>query len=338
MVNVISNAPAESYVCRKYTTRLQPARPEDGGGGCCLRATQTLRVGTSLALWMVPCRGSGRHPGPRGLRPSVGEERTVDIEYFSYKGYRIPVHLVQLTGGGPESFDLISRGHMDQLARYAPVVPRHNVLEVGCGIGRDAIPLSEVLDPEATYLGVDIIRDSIEWCSQNIGRRHPNFGFVHYDVQDQLHNPTGTMATTDIRFPLPTGSVDRVIGQSVFTHMFEKNIIHYLKEFHRVLRPDGLVMVSFFVVDEPKLRHVRGHEAELAGITLRFPFDYGDGCYVNDEQFPAGAVAYDIASLRRMVDASGMELAQPVHYGFWSGMHPGTYDGQDMVVLRSQGR
>ena len=260
----------------------------------------------------------------------------METEYFSYKGYSIPVHLVQMTGGGPETFDVISKGHMDQLARYAPIEPGHNVLEIGCGIGRDAIPLSEVLAEESTYLGVDIIRDSIEWCNANIGRRHPNFRFQYFDVRDQLHNPQGTTATTDIKFPLASGSIDRVIGQSVFTHMFEDDIVHYLTEFNRVLKPDGLVMVSAFVVDEAKLRHVRSAEAELAGITLRFPFDYADGCYINDADVPAGAVAFDVATLGRSVDAGGMEFAQPVHYGFWSGMHPGTHDGQDMLVLRRQ--
>jgi len=258
----------------------------------------------------------------------------VGSELFSYKGYEIPADLVRLTGGGPESFDVISRGHMDQLAKYAPVAPHHNVLEIGCGIGRDAIPLTEVLESDAHYLGIDIIRDSIEWCSENIGRRYSNFLFVHYDVHDQLHNPSGEIATTDITFPLANDSVDRIIVRSVFTHMFEDGITHYLREFHRVLKPNGLALVSFFLVDESMLDHIRSNEVELAGIGLRFPIEYADGCYINDQQVPAGAVAFDLAAVDRMLDASGLELAQPVHHGSWSGLHPETNDGQDMVILQ----
>jgi len=247
------------------------------------------------------------------------------------------VDLVRLTGGGPESFDVISRGHMDQLTKYAPVAPEHNVLEIGCGIGRDAIPLSEILKADSLYLGVDIIRESTEWCQKNIGGSHPNFHFAHFDVKDQLHNPSGTMATTDISFPLAAESINRIIGQSVFTHMFEEGITHYLREFHRVLDPAGLAMVSFFIVDDSKLAHVRSQEAAVDAAALRFPFEYAAGCYINDLQVPAGAVAYELGALQRMLDASGLELAQPVHYGFWSGLHPDTHDGQDMVILQKVG-
>ena len=57
---------------------------------------------------------------------------------FAYRDYRIPERLVRLTGGGPETWDAISRMHMDEYARYCPIDPRHAVLEVGCGVGRDA--------------------------------------------------------------------------------------------------------------------------------------------------------------------------------------------------------
>ncbi len=74
--------------------------------------------------------------------------------------------------------------------------------------------------------------------------RNPNFEFVHFDVRDQLHNNEGTKLTSDIVVPLASGTVDRIVLQSVFTHMFPPDIKHYLREFKRVLKPHGLVYAT----------------------------------------------------------------------------------------------
>src|SRR5437870_13877128 len=93
---------------------------------------------------------------------------------FSYRGFDIPLDVLQLTGGGPETWDVISVGHMAQYAKHAPIEPWHQVLEVGCGVGRDAIQLTSHLDERGMYIGVDIIARSIAWCQDNITPRHPN--------------------------------------------------------------------------------------------------------------------------------------------------------------------
>jgi cyclopropane fatty-acyl-phospholipid synthase-like methyltransferase len=66
-------------------------------------------------------------------------------QVFEYKGYQIPTRLMQLTGGGPENFDAVSRVHMDLIERHVGLFPDMKVVEIGCGIGRDAIPLTERL-------------------------------------------------------------------------------------------------------------------------------------------------------------------------------------------------
>jgi SAM-dependent methyltransferase len=82
---------------------------------------------------------------------------------FRYRDFDIPVDLARLTGGGPETWDVIGPGHILQYERYAPISRHHTVLELGCGIGRDAIELTRVLGPHGHYIGVDIIRPSIDW-------------------------------------------------------------------------------------------------------------------------------------------------------------------------------
>jgi SAM-dependent methyltransferase len=254
---------------------------------------------------------------------------SADAAIFKYKGYELPVGLVNLTGGGVDTWDIISRGHMEEYARYCPIEPHHTVLEPGCGVGRDAISLTKVLGKNGRYIGIDIIKPSIEWCQQNITPKQPNFVFHYLDIQSQIHNPGGQSATTSYVLPASTLSVDRIVLHSVFTHMFRDDIVHYLREFARVLRPGGLVMASVFVMSDEAL--------EMAAKTngpLKFEHKLGDGCYINDPEYPEGAVGYTMPALEAILKSGGMRLAQPIHYGFWCGRE-NVKDGQDILVLRA---
>ena len=175
-----------------------------------------------------------------------------------------------LTGGGPDTFDSISQWHFSLLDKWIGIDPDHTVLlEIGCGIGRDAIPLSERLIA-GKYVGVDIIKPSIEWCTANIATRHPQFSFLHFDVEDQLHNKMGILKTSDVSVPLPDQSVDRIILFSVFTHMFRLDIEHYLREFRRLLKLDGLVYATTFIYDDDILASAR--KTNLTPFNLRFEY------------------------------------------------------------------
>ena len=250
---------------------------------------------------------------------------------FEYKGYRIPVPLIDLTGGGTETWDVIARGHMGQYEKYAPIARDAAVLEVGCGVGRDAIQLTEHLTSEGSYVGIDIIRPSIEWCQANITPRHPNFTFYYLDIQSQIHNSGGVLRVRDVKLPVDSACRDRIILQSVFTHMFYDDIIHYLNEFRRILKPGGKVVTSFFVIDD-EVRALLDAKRGDPSVSLTFAFPHGEGCFINDERYPEGAVAFTPERLQQMLSKSGMVLDQPIHPGFWSGRQ-GVTDGQDIVVL-----
>lgn len=247
---------------------------------------------------------------------------------FAYAGYTIPVDLVDLTGGGTDTWDAISKHHVEQYASYTPIEPHHNFLEVGCGVGRDAIQLTKILNKDGSYTGFDIIKPSIDWCSENITPKYPNFKFHYYDIYSQIHNGGGKITTTDIKLPADKKSIDRIALHSVFTHMFHDDIQHYLDEFRRVLRPDGLVLASFFVLD-PETREL----ARSSQGTLKFEFPYGKDCWINDKQYPEGAIGYTPDAIQKMLRRAGLKLAQPIHRGFWSG-RKGVTDGQDILILQ----
>lgn len=255
---------------------------------------------------------------------------------FEFRGYRIPVRLCLLTGGGPENFEAISNAHLHNVNAACGLRAGLHTLEIGCGIGRDAIPLADVLGPEGRYIGTDVIADSIQWCAENISVRHPNFEFVHQDIQDDLHNPAGLVDINTVRLPTDDSWADLIILQSVFTHMLRNGVSHYLREFARVLRPQGLVYATAFLVDEETIQSAR--RTNLTQWNLRFEHSAGDGVYINDPDHPTGAVAYREDVLGALVPDSGLEFVGPIRRGAWSGAHPVVFDGQDVLVLRRAGR
>jgi ubiquinone/menaquinone biosynthesis C-methylase UbiE len=250
---------------------------------------------------------------------------------YSFEGYEIPVDLINLTGAGPDEFESISVYHLQHLTRSVGIDPDHFILEIGCGIGRDAIQLTKILSPNGRYVGVDIVKRSIDWCASNISPRFPNFSFIHYDVKDQLHNPKGSTTTRAIRLPIPNKSVHRIILWSVFTHMFRSDMLHYLSEFERVLAADGLVFATCFVVNDAIISSAQKN-ANLTPYALRFGYLQEPGCYINDPAHPLGAVAYTEQALQGMATKAGLVLA--LERGNWSGHYDDIpKGGQDVIVL-----
>jgi SAM-dependent methyltransferase len=253
-------------------------------------------------------------------------------ETFHFRGFDIPVDLCHLTGGGPESFAAISDLHMRNLQDACGLAPGLRVVELGCGIGRDAIPLAEVIGPTGTYVGIDVMGPSIAWCAENITARYPNFRFVHHDIQDDLHNPGGTVRLKSARLPVHDASTDLIVLQSVFTHMLPAAVCHYLREFARALAPTGRVYATFFMVDDEILTTAR--RTNLTPWELRFEHAIGDGVYVNDPASPTSAVAYRLDALRPLLGEAALRLAAPIRPGAWSGHFEAAADGQDVMVLQ----
>jgi SAM-dependent methyltransferase len=241
-----------------------------------------------------------------------------------YDGYRIPLHLLELTGAGPASWQTIAQAHLQAYARHTPIAADHTVLEIGCGVGRDAMHLAPLLE-RGSYVGVDITAPSIEWCQRNITPRFPNVRFVHLDVHSELYNPSGRLAQEALELPLPAASVDRIVLQSVFTHLFEPAVAGYLREFRRVLKPGGLAYASLFQVDEASLSRARS-----SGARLSFRHAHGDGCLVDSALAPEEAVGFTPEALARLTAGAGLRIVEVVP-GSWPGGAASGY--QDAMVL-----
>ena len=205
--------------------------------------------------------------------------------------------------------------------------PTASVLDVGCGGGRMAAPLTYYLT-EGRYVGFDVHAESIEWCRNVIGSRHAGFDFAHVDIRNARYNPTGALNATDVRFPYGDGTFDFVIASSLFTHMLRDEVAHYLREFARVLRRGGVAFVTAYLINADSVLAM-AREARA----FKFAYAHGDSL-VRDPENPATAVAHIEERLRSDARAAGLAVDR-VAYGSWTAAIRLSW--QDVVLLRRDG-
>ena len=220
--------------------------------------------------------------------------------------------------------DFVETG--DEFAEHfrelATLRPDERVLDVGCGIGRMARPLTKYLSPEGSYDGFDVNREGIAWCRERY-RRFANFRFAVADLFNRRYNPEGSQSATEFRFPYDDASFDFVICTSVLTHLLEGEADHYLGEIARVLAPEGRALLTFFLLD-PESR------AAIADESAGLPFlDAEETVAVVSEDVPEEAVAYDRAWLDGALGRHGL-VARGVHPGTWRGGEGRSF--QDLVI------
>lgn len=209
--------------------------------------------------------------------------------------------------------------------------PADAVLEVGCGVGRMAVPLTRFLtDGGGRYDGFDVMADAVAWCRTHITPRFPAFTFQHAALRNRAYNVSATTLATDFVFPYPDASFDFVCLTSVFTHLLPDEVQHYLAEIVRVLRPGGRSFSTFFLLNAESLGLMR------AGLSPHFPFAHRlDDCRVQDADVPEAAVAYDEERIRRWYRAAGLAIAEPVRYGTWCGRLDGLSLQDIVLALKS---
>ncbi|SKA83097.1 Methyltransferase domain-containing protein [Paucidesulfovibrio gracilis DSM 16080] len=237
-----------------------------------------------------------------------------------------PQELAIQFGGG--DFVRIGRNLLHRLVDWCGLLPSERILDVGCGAGRAAVPLTGYLSPHARYFGFDVYPFGVDWCRQNLTPAFPNFLFQTVHVNNALYNPAGSIPARDFVFPCEDRSADLVLLNSVFTHMLPEDMIAYMKQIARVLDHCGRAYVTWFLIDDESRRLDR---ETSVGVYLR----HGVGpCRLQNRQDPEEAIGYDISFVHHVVRHAGLRLAD-VRRGSWRGIRSGHY--QDVTILEKSG-
>ena len=242
-----------------------------------------------------------------------------------------PRRFVSRVGGG--DYRTVGESLFRMLVERGGVRPADRVLDIGCGVGRLAAPLTRYLRGDGSYEGFDIDAELIAWCERNITRRHPRFRFRLVDVRSRLYNPGGGTSGSAFRFPYDDGSFDVVVATSLFTHLLTGDAENYLRESARVLGPDGRLIATFFLLDDESRAAQAAGRADRRFETEPVNRTEGQAHHVMRSDQPEAAVAYSPDWLRGALARAGLGGAVDIHGGSWCG-RPTDLTYQDLVIAR----
>jgi len=224
--------------------------------------------------------------------------------------------------------DFVKHGmrYKNYFIELAQLEKNAKVLDVGCGHGRMAVPLTNYLNT-GSYYGIDIVKSGIDWCNERISTKYPNFKFIHSDILNKNYNKKGSVLAHEYKFPFENETFDFIFLTSVFTHMFPEDIDNYMKEISRVLKRKGNCLITFFIINNESKRIMEGPKS-----SYNFKF-HGNGYFCIKESNPEAVIAYEEEYIVRLFKSNGMTIDNPIHYGSWCGREKYTYY-QDIVVAR----
>ena len=131
-------------------------------------------------------------------------------------------------GGEFEAFGILER----ELLIQQGLKQDGYLIDVGCGSGRLAKPLSQYLTGK--YLGIDVVPELVEYARKLVPQ--PDWRF---EVAEGL------------RIPEKNNQADMVCFFSIFTHLLHEQSYTYLQEAKRVLKSDGKIIFSFLEFSVP---------------------------------------------------------------------------------------
>lgn len=111
---------------------------------------------------------------------------------------------------------------------FLKIVPGENILDLGCGKGKETIEAARLTGPEGKAVGLDITEAMIEAAYRNAEKENlPNVWFVKGDIE---------------KLPFEDSVFDAVISNCVINHAKSKKRVY--EEIFRVLKYGGRFVIS----------------------------------------------------------------------------------------------
>jgi SAM-dependent methyltransferase len=221
---------------------------------------------------------------------------------------------MRIMADGTESlldYKTIGDEYKNLFIKYANLEPTSAILDLGCGIGRCAVPLTGYLHSYGQYRGLDVDVKAVKWCQERITKRYRNFIFAPLDVYSNIYNPSGKIKASEVHLPCSDRSFDLVIAMSLFSHLFVDEAANYFQECHRILRPGGKMLFTSYVLNKESENLIAG------GKGLKLVHPHGK-LKVLEIETPDKAVGFPEQLLRDTIKIAGFEKTE-IHPGSWCG-------------------
>jgi SAM-dependent methyltransferase len=160
-----------------------------------------------------------------------------------------------------------------------------SIVDIGSGVGKSAVALRDFdyagEQFRGVYYGFDVDPEMTQWCQEHFPPEHFTFAWV--DMHNEVYSPHGSIGNKPC-LDCEDGTIDLVFSQSLFSHLLEEDIRHYMSESLRVLKSGGTMSMTFFCMDDLE-------QMQLLGGRWSFGHRIGPA-YVQDKRFPESAIAY----------------------------------------------
>jgi SAM-dependent methyltransferase len=232
-----------------------------------------------------------------------------DLVHNLLRGLSTDEAMSQAVGGNSFiAFGVLLR----QVLIQAGLSPDHFLVDVGCGSGRLSYALSTYL--RGPYLGTDVVPEMLDYARRLCRRSDWRFE-----------------AVSDIAIPAADGAADMVCFFSVFTHLLHEDTYRYLREAHRVLKPEGKVVFSFLEFSLPEAWTV--FEDKVAARDKNYPGVHNQ--FMDREAIDrwAAHLGFSILGINQG-DKPHIDLPQPLMLEDGSAYEHRRCLGQSVCVLR----
>lgn len=231
---------------------------------------------------------------------------------------------------GSHDFERVGKEFLEHF-KNAGLKPGDNVLDIGSGIGRMAIPMIKYLK-NGQYFGFDIDKRGIEWCQKNLTPKYPNFHFDFVNIFNKYYNKKGDLQSSEFKFPYKNDFFDFVFATSVFTHMLTKDVEHYMEEIHRVLKPGGIAFLTFFAMDDETKANIKSGKTHCKLI-----YKYDKNAFYSHKDVMEAEVGFEKEWIVEKLKKYGIGEKVKMWTGSWSGKkNPVSY--QDVFLSSKRPR
>jgi len=243
----------------------------------------------------------------------------------------VPPRGMIYTGTATNAINYIADGkkQLALLKTHTTIQESNTILDIGSGLGRTALALTNFLSKEGAYYGFDIVKKGVDWCTNKITPDFPNFKFSYTPLYNDLYTSSGKKAN-EFNFPYKSHKFDLIFSFSVFTHMQIDEIQNYLKEISRTLTEKGIAFSTFFLYDSYNENFIANKK------TFSFPVNKGD-YRLMDKKVTSGNIAIQEDKLKLMLLEEDLELISITH-GFWKDKirDPSKEEYQDIVTFKKK--
>jgi SAM-dependent methyltransferase len=226
-------------------------------------------------------------------------------DYELYRGLRLPRKDLRGVMCG-EAFCSNEFFHQSGIVEARRLVarlgyrPAAKVADIGSGLGRLATGMIWEFGEDVNYVGIEVRPEFVQWCQRHITTYHPKYTFVHADIVNERYNPHGSQRGAEsIRLPLTDADVDIAYLWGVFTNMGPEEVLIYISELGRILRPGGRAFLTVFA------------EPDAPEVSFNPP---GYGPYEHDGS-PLLVVRYNYQFLVAALARQGLQVDEFRHHG-----------------------